>query len=183
MNFFDRIKAHYLRRSLAQRLRTNSVRRSSMPFERVKTVGIVYDRDSRTDESNILAFTKQLEREGKRVQLLVVTPDKVPNPEAATPEFTRGDRNWYGAPVGTTAVEFMNRDFDLLLNLCSVTDPAVEYLTAASRATFRVGTSTATDAPYELVIDPGANTETRQLIQQISRYLKIMNAPHGSTTP
>lgn len=182
MSLFERIKLHYFRNALSRRLRESSVRRTSMAFEEIKTVGIVYDRDVRTDESIIRAFAKQLEREGKRVDLLVVTQEKSPSPEAVVPHLTRSDVNWHYIPTGESALLFMNQPFDLLLNLCSSNTHTVDYLAAGSRAKFRVGTSTDRDAPYELVIDPGTGTESRQLIQLVSRYLKIMNVPHDTTS-
>lgn len=182
MSLFERIKLHYYRNALNRRLRNGSVRRTSMAFEEIRTVGIVYDRDLRTDEQNIRAFAKQLEREGKRVDLLVVTQEKTPDPQATVPHLTRADVNWHYIPTGESALLFMNQPFDLLLDLCSSNTHTVNYIAAGSKAKFRVGTSTNADAPYELVIDPGTGTETRQLIQQVSRYLKIMHQNMPSHT-
>src|SRR5690554_3826445 len=53
--------------------------------------------------------------------------------------ITPRELNWLGFPKATTINEFIKTDYDLLLNLAPEQSLALHYLTALSRAHFKIG--------------------------------------------
>ncbi len=101
--------------------------------------------------------------------------DKDSNPANETNTLTISDLNWWGIPKAEKVNEFLEMDFDLLLNIAMEMNFAVEYVTALSRAKFKIGCSENDKNHFDLNIKIGENRDAMYLAKQQIFYLAQLN--------
>ena len=85
--------------------------------------------------------------------------------------FGKKQLNWYQAPDSSIVKEFMNKKFDLLIDLnCNGTFP-LKYVTSLSKARFKVGRLRDQNEPYDFIIDIQENEALDYYIEQLKHYL------------
>ena len=89
--------------------------------------------------------------------------------------FNKKNLNWRLAPVGHTVESFIQRKFDILINLSVKEILPLEYISALSQANFRVGPYEKNKTYcYDLMIDTGEEKDLKNLIEQVKHYLHLM---------
>lgn len=89
--------------------------------------------------------------------------------------ITPNDLNWLGFPGGGMVDDFIGIDFDLLLNISLEQNLIFDYLTALSKATFKIGWSTEKINFFDLNINISGNRNALYLAQQQIFYLRQLN--------
>jgi hypothetical protein len=90
---------------------------------------------------------------------------------AITPQTT----NWLGFPKKGIAEDFLNTEFDLLLNIALDNNLVLDYLTALSKARFKVGWSPEENNFYDLNINIKGKQDALFLARQQIFYLGQLN--------
>lgn len=167
----------FARRELVRAIQGRRARPASREFDQLRTVGLLYDEHPTTEADAIRRFAQQLRREGKQVELLRFSDPPNGEPTDGERQFTKRDLNWRGGLAGTEVLDFLHREFDLLIDLSRSGHPALKLVVAGSQAAFRVGIGkTEPDAEhYEMILDPSGSPGTRELLQQIAGFLKKMH--------
>ncbi|MGC9352598.1 MAG: DUF6913 domain-containing protein [Mariniphaga sp.] len=88
-----------------------------------------------------------------------------------TPQTT----NWLGFPKKGIAEDFLNTEFDLLLNIALDHNLILDYLTALSKARFKVGWSPEENNFYDLNINIKGKQDALFLARQQIFYLGQLN--------
>ena len=101
--------------------------------------------------------------------------DSDSNPAAETNSLTVKDRNWWGIPKPEKVSDFIEMDFDLLLCLAAEKNYAVDYITALSRAKFKIGSSKSDNSYFDLNIKLDQNKDAMFLAEQQIFYLAQLN--------
>ena len=87
------------------------------------------------------------------------------------------DFNWYHKPLSPKLIDFIRKDFDILINLSLRNSMAVNYIVAKSKARFKVGKYFENLETYcDLMIDVTKSDNLPYLIEQISHYLSVINS-------
>ncbi len=142
-------------------------------LEQAKTIGILFHATDISTNDIILSFTQKLKSLQKDVQLLGYMPNREFGFVYPFPFITDKDTNWYGKPGGGTTGFFMRSPFDLLINFCTDECLPLEYISAVSPATFRIGFDKDTEnANYDLILIPKENKDISNLIQNLELYLR-----------
>jgi hypothetical protein len=97
------------------------------------------------------------------------------NPSSEANALTTNDLNWWGIPKPEKVSEFLEIQFDLLLCIAFDTNYAVNYLSALSKASFKIGSSDNDENHFDLNIKVGENKEPMYLAKQQIFYLSQLN--------
>lgn len=92
-----------------------------------------------------------------------------PHPDANA--LTVKELNWWGLPRHEKVSEFVDMNFDILLNIALSQNLALDYITALSQAKFKVGSSPNPSNYFDLNINIGENNDALYLAKQQIFYL------------
>lgn len=95
--------------------------------------------------------------------------------ETGTSILTRKDLNWCGLPKPGPVDEFMNTEFDLLLNIAMKQTLQFDYVTAVSKARFKIGWSPEENNFFDLNINIKGKPDALYLARQQIFYLGQLN--------
>ena len=89
--------------------------------------------------------------------------------------FTAKDINWHNKPSGVEVDNFLEREFDILIDLTTEPCLPLQYIIKNSKAKFKVGKFTEQYSDlYDLMLDTSDNT-IKGLIEQANHYLTLIN--------
>jgi hypothetical protein len=92
-----------------------------------------------------------------------------------TNTLTPKDLNWLGFPKPGPADDFLKTEYDLLLNIALEQTLVLLYLTALSRAHFKIGWSSSGPNYFDLNIQINGKEDTLFLAMQQIYYLEQLN--------
>jgi hypothetical protein len=136
------------------------------------------------EETDYVRFTENistLQGEKKEVKTLGLHLSKeVPHycyPRLAFDYFSRKDLNWFGKPGGSKVTDFINTEFDLLINLDLSCAPVFDYIVGVSKARLKCGLyKTETAALYDFMISDLETKNPEKLMIQIIDWLKTLKS-------
>lgn len=89
--------------------------------------------------------------------------------------FSRKDLNWYGRPKDHIIDEFVEKPFDILIDLSLDEHYPVQYIVALSQAKLKVGRFIEDNTFYDIMIDTAKDNTLENLVNQVELYLSILN--------
>jgi len=95
--------------------------------------------------------------------------------ETSTNILTPKDLNWYGLPKPGPVDDFINTEFDLLLNIALDQTLLFDYVTALSKARFKIGWSPKESNFFDLNINIKGKPDAFYLARQQIFYLGQLN--------
>ena len=101
--------------------------------------------------------------------------DELANPVSANNTLTTNDLNWWGVPKPEKTQDFMQANFDVLLNIALQQNYVLDYITALTVADFKIGCSPDEQNYFDLNINIGENQDTMFLVEQQIFYLAQLN--------
>ncbi|MBM3436466.1 MAG: hypothetical protein FJY07_09660 [Bacteroidetes bacterium] len=151
------------------------------------TIGIVYTVPGQEVFNTVKKLVKDLTSRQRQVMALgFVNRKSIPNYCIAAGSgyhFSLSDLNWYGAPRNAYIAEFINTEFDVLIDLNLESTYVLNYITSLSKAKFKVGRHDEGLQPsLDMMIKMDAGASTEAFIEQIIHYLVIIkpNAAAGN---
>ena len=159
----------------------NHVRKPhTVPFEDVKTIGILYEA---TDEQNyelVKSYVKEIRDQKKDVLALgYIDQKELPNMRFAKlglDFFTRKSLNWHLRPVHPMVTKFMNADFDILIFLNIDKSIPLKYIAASAKAKFKIGKYDRKNSRFcDFMIKTEEHIPLKQFIELVNQYLKVFS--------
>jgi hypothetical protein len=137
-----------------------------------KSIGIIYNVGEEKDYLIITDFTGRLQNDKKEVRTLgwinLKDPPHYCYPRLMFDYITKRNINWFYKPSGDKINDFINNDFDILLNIDTTNNPSLTYATALSKAKLKVGIYSEKNKDYfDLMISLDAPPEIPELIEQM----------------
>jgi hypothetical protein len=151
--------------------------RRSIPFENAKTIGIIYDSTDEKSFELVKKYVKEMREQFHKDVLALGYFDNVELPPMRFSKlgldfFTRKDLNYFYKPVTSVVKNFIDREFDILIDLHTGNGIPFRYVTALSRAKFKIGKYDKTAIRfYDMMVSTGENVTLHQFIQQVNTYL------------
>lgn len=143
-----------------------------MNLDSARTAGILWE-FSQKDAFDLLE-KELLAHQIKPVGLCFFKSKKAVIPEGIN-GFSRRQVSWKNVPELPIAHNFIQEKFDLLIDLTRQNDYPLVYITALSKARFKIGSSGFAPNYFDLNIAFATEPEPVQLAQQILYYLKRIN--------
>jgi hypothetical protein len=182
MKLIDRIKEWLGFRRLLREL-TGERRPVARNIALARKVGIVYVVEDEAAHNQVRNYVKRIKEEFgiSSIMALGYSDHKVlPHYLHAKLNFDaicQKDLNWYRIPQGNTVQNFMAEEYDILIDLTLEDRLPIQYIVAKSRARFKVGRLTEGNKRLlDMMIDMAGSRSLPQYIQQVHRYLCMINA-------
>ncbi|MES2559570.1 MAG: hypothetical protein V4590_07520 [Bacteroidota bacterium] len=179
MKLVEDIKNYIGRWELERELKTKKLKRKRVPFHEVNHIGIVYDADNKDDELIVTQYANELRVEGKKVFLMGYVDQKQLPPSKKfmlnSEFFWKEKLNGINLPIKGKIGQFLQLEFDLLLNLYFEPVLPMQALSAYSHAKYRVASNIGGGLDYyDAMIDIGPQKDISLLIKQMDFYLRAI---------
>lgn len=146
-------------------------------------VGIIYYAADEGTYKAVKEFVRSLKEEGIRKIRAIGYVDKKAIPDHFPVKlefdyFSKKNLNWYQKPSGVVVDNFLQEEFDILIDLSIDDCYPLKYILAKSKAKFKVGKqSEEKNAIFDMRIELKQVKSLRFLITQLNHYLNIINKP------
>jgi hypothetical protein len=144
-----------------------------------RSVGVLLHAPSEEHVGNASELVAFLTEKNMEVCLLVYYPEKDLPQRLISQEnvnvFSRKEINWFGKPMALFVGEFLNMDFDILIDLSMQESFPIHWIASLSVAKFKVGNLSYEGNPYDLVISTKQEEGLDFYIKQIKHYLNLIN--------
>jgi hypothetical protein len=148
-----------------------------MEFDVANSIGILFDATDGVNRNMVMDYAQNLKKQGKNVKLLGFVKSKEKELSFPFNFFTLQKVNWKMIPESAEVNQFLNRPFDILINLYLGKNQPIEYISALSNANLRVGPYSDNTNSYDLIIDTPIGTDLEHLIKQVNFFLNKINSP------
>lgn len=152
-----------------------------MSFMQARTIGIIYNSTHEKDFETIKRYVKELREVHKKDVLALGYYDKKELPHDRFSKlgldfFTRKSLNWHFRPIAPIVKNFMDKDFDVLIDLHTGNSSPFRYVIAMTKAKFKIGRyDRISGAFYDFMISVDPSITLPVFIQQINHYLNMIN--------
>lgn len=180
MSVLQNLQSFFYRRALRNRLeqKTRATKRKrAVNIATAKQIGILFDATELSEREAVLAYAKKLKKDQKKVSLLGYFRTDVGEADFPFPYFSKKEISWSGYPKGTEMEHFLEKEFDLLFFLRSMTNPIAEYIVTSANAGMKIGPLSDRPDTYDLMIDTDSAASTKQFIGQVEFILQKTNVP------
>lgn len=148
-------------------------------FREAKNVALLYHYDPET-EKTVRDFAHYLKDERMKVDTLGYVSNKEyyekTKPELSYGYFDKKKLNWLHTPNEKQCLDFIDREYDILIDLTIRSHYPLRYLFSLSKAHFKVGAAIAyRNDICDLTIDISKQKELPYLITQLKHYLNLIN--------
>jgi hypothetical protein len=179
MNLIAKIKTNIGRRILNAKLKKLNRKRAVFNFDNAKNTGIIFNATSEESYTITKEFVKFLETKGLKVERLGFVDNKelrdFYKQTNTAKYFSKKNLNWFGKPKNQYVDEFIEKDFDILIDLSLIDEYPIIYISSLSKAKFKVGRFSGKAEFLDFMIDISENPTHEFLISQIKRYLSQLN--------
>ncbi len=180
MNFFEKVKNSILDYHFRKELSKLTRNRKACNLDNAKTVGLLYSVKDEITYNKITKLVKSFQDRNKIVKSLGFINEKsIPHychPKLSYDYFTLKELNWFNKPNNSFIRDFVNIDFDLLIDLSIKDNIYLQYISGISKAKFKVGKFGDKNSNYyDLMINITENTSLDKFIEQLQHYISIIN--------
>lgn len=182
MSVLKNIKQFIANYFLTQELR--SFKRDQKPnkfnFNDIKTVGILFDATSAEDFELVKRYIIYLREYRKRVKAIgFFSTKEIPAFTYSKLEYdfiSAKELNFYGKPTTMIAKNFIDEEYELLIDLNVNDHFPLRYISALSKAAFKVGKYNEKDTEiYDLMIDADNTKTVKYFLRQVDTYITMIN--------
>jgi len=173
--------------ALAFRSELKKVRRDKKTcnLDGAHKIGVVYYLPDEETYNKITTYVKKLQGMGKSVKALGYVENKGLTgyflPKLSFDFLYPSGLNWSYRPVSDAAKDFMQTEFDILIDLTTEDILPLLYISGLSKARFKAGLqSKDKNAHLDLMISLSEEDKLDELIAQVDHYLSIINKENES---
>ena len=175
MDFINNIRIYFGKRFLRKELAKTTRKRIPVNLNNAHNIGIIYLLNSEDDYNRVSSFTRELQEKRKKVQVLGLYQfNRTPVfyiPKLSYDLLLPKDLDIFFRPKANFVKQFMNEEFDVLLDLSSPDNFSLHYIACLSKASFKLGRKIDDrPLPYDIMIDTKSDIDSKELIDQIVHY-------------
>ncbi|NVK26653.1 MAG: hypothetical protein HWE14_01350 [Flavobacteriia bacterium] len=143
-------------------------------WDDVKTVAVVVPHEDQELASTLDSVIHTWHHVGKQVQVLRVSKLKMSKSKESLREHNTlysNETNWKGIPDSTEFNEFVNREYDVVLHLCTENDGLLEFIPHMFKTGILVGPSGVDSQAFDLQIQLQGRS-WKEVFVEIENWLK-----------
>ena len=145
-----------------------------------KKIGVLYTLDDVPEYEAVSEFVSSLQHDHKEVKALGFVKNKnlVSRflPKLSYDFFSNKDINWFFKPLNSKVKDFIEKEFDILIDLSMNDSLPLKFISGLSMAHCRVGRFSETNQMcYDIMIDLSKPIALNEYIVQIIHYLTVIN--------
>lgn len=140
----------------------------------ITSVGCIVDLDAFDNANLFYEFVEEFSIRPNAVKIIGYKGYYDKNSPYATPVFSDKDLGWNGKIENSYALEFLSREYDLLINYYKEENLLVQLMSIKTKARVRVGFKEVDKSYNDLILDtPIENFNTFKL--ELKKYLRVLN--------
>jgi hypothetical protein len=174
-NFRRKLGEYFLKKQLADSQRESFF----YSFENASSIGIVFNATDEEEFALVKKYVKYLRGLNKKVKTIGFFETKeVPDMAYSKIEydfFTNKDLNWYLKPDKHFVENFIQEEFDILIDLNMKDDFPLHYISCLSRARFKIGRFADASDLYDLMFEMGEERGSRVFLKHLDHYIMQFN--------
>lgn len=172
------------------RLKLKGKKRGELPnrfnFKAIKTIAILFDATAKEDHELLKKYVGYLREYKKKVKVIgFYNMKEVPDLVFSKLEFdfySLKDLNLIGKPDPSFINQFLEENYDLLIDLNLKEHYSLKYMASLSNANFKVGMYNKKDTKiYDMMIDVEKNKTLKYFLKQIDTYISMLNSPESKS--
>lgn len=145
------------------------------PFDRIKSVVLLYRVGGEDSFSDLYPFIDRLEAKGAKVDTILVGKQKdlqleIPNKYSVYPVGYQ-EVKWNGTPKNEEVLNLLQNNHDYFIDLARLESSLSIYLATASLAKFKIGGVGIAGSPFDLTLDVSDDADLRFFEEQMFAYL------------
>lgn len=150
------------------------------PFPEVKrkkgitSIACLVDLDSFEDANLFYEFVEEFSLRPNAVKIIGYKSYYDKNSPYATPVFSDKDLGWNGAIENSYVLEFLSREYDLLVNYYTVDNLLLQLMSVKTRARVRVGFMEVDEQYNDLILATPMN-DFKTFKLELKKYLRVLN--------
>ena len=172
---FSKIKNYFLQKHLAENKKNRQ--RNLLALSRAKSIGIVCEITDENSYKDIFRLFNNLQNDGHVVKMIGYIDEKeVPFfclQQLSADYFCNKHLNWYGNPTMVQVQDFINKDFDVLIDFNYRFHGPVKAILAQSNAKFIIGRERTNSTLYDLFIDKSPK-DNQTYLKEIFTYTQML---------
>ncbi len=174
---FKRIKKYFRKRIIKKQKSLFKREKIINSFISSNNVGVIFTFKDEQSYSNIMYLINHYIKNTKNISIIgFYKGKKIPNyfdKQLKYNYFGKKDLNWYGKPKPIFVKEFINEDFDMLIDLNMENNYPMQFILALSRAKFKVGKQKKnSENHYDFMMSLPEGKSVDDLIYNINEYTK-----------
>ena len=178
MQFLQNTKTNIGLTVLKFKVKKLNRKRGVYNLNNAKNIGLIYNATNQSTYNSAIKLIKFLQEKNIKTNSLgYVNSKEVLNfyeTSKGVDFFSRNNLNWYGKPNNPNTNNFIEKEFDILIDLSLDDDFPLQYIIALSKAKFKVGRFTSKEGYYDFMINVEEKKELNFLIDQIKHYLTMI---------
>ncbi|MCD4773147.1 MAG: hypothetical protein K8R41_07195 [Bacteroidales bacterium] len=144
-----------------------------------KEIGVLFIVNDKAEYNKVSKFINLLQNENKNVKALAFVKSKNLKeqimPKLSYDLFTSKNLNWFKKPLGVFVKDFIEKKFDILINLDYTDCFPIQYLLALSHAKLKVGIDDTKSADYlDIMIKTKLGSDLDLFTNEVVHYLSIL---------
>ena len=180
MKLFDNIRVsagqYFFKKDLAKVIRNKSV----INLDEAKSIGLIYNASDEKTHLIVCDFVKYLQDEKKNVKALgYAAYNQLPHycfPKLSYDYFIKRDLNWYFKPSTLRINDFINTEFDIIIDFSLEEVFPLLYIMALSKAKYKVGRYNEKYAAiFDFMLNVDNTVSLKDFLKEVTHYLNILN--------
>ena len=167
----EKIRSALFKKNLRRTLAAQKRVRKSHTLESARTIGILFDATLEKNKQETLEFARNLEKKGKKVQLLGYVKVRQAPTGLSFDFFFQKELDWIGTPKNEKALAFAKEKFDLLICLNPADEAPLAWLSSHSQAAMKTGFITEYPNDFDMILEIPAEKGIRYFTEQLHLYL------------
>lgn len=147
------------------------------PVDRTKgitSVGVIVDMDKFNNTELFYEFIEEFKLRPNAVKVIGYKSYYDKNSPYATPVFSDKDLGWNGAIENSYALEFLSREYDLLVNYYTEENLLLQLMTIKTKARINVGFPEVDRIFNDLIMETSLK-DFKTFKQELRKYLGVLN--------
>ncbi|MDQ3192600.1 MAG: hypothetical protein M3Q58_13485 [Bacteroidota bacterium] len=144
-------------------------------FNSSKTVAILFDASDKTNFELVKKYVKYLRENSKKVKAVGYFNQKeIPEMTYSKNEydfFSKKDLNWHLRPISSFVSDFIDEEYDILIDFNLEGIFPLYYISTLSKAKFKIGKFIDNSDQYDLMIEMGLNNDLKYFMKNVDHYL------------
>lgn len=167
MPYLDSLRKFLFKRRLKAFKTTNLHKVQEGHFKKIANIGVLFDATELDVRERIIQFAERQKEGGRRVKMLGFFNKKIDGISFSFPYFSLKDLNFAYIPKSREISDFVSEPFDVLICLdLQLRDPIL-YVSAASKAYFKIGPGSADSRFFDLMIETNSQDSLEEYIQTV----------------
>ncbi len=169
--FFKRLKTLSLQKNITLILKA---RAKDFQSAKLTSVGIIFDYDSYHDYVFFQDLMNALGIMDNKIRFIAMINQEKNKPNSWDSFFSLENFDWLGRPKSVEIDEFTNQNFDLLISYYKTNKDQLNFVTALSKANFKIGINNQDPRLHDLIINIEPS-QTEVFKFELSKYLTQLN--------